>query len=120
MPTSSPPHLNLQATAKEIMLAEGFQPDIPPNISEQLSQIKVHPPALAATSPVRDLQGVLWSSIDNDTSKDLDQVEVAERLPDGGVKVMIGIAQRRRVRRQGLTDRSTRRARDDHRLYGSL
>ncbi len=92
MPTSSPPHLNLQATAKEIMLAEGFQPDFPPNISEQLSQIKVHPPALAATSPVRDLRGVLWSSIDNDTSKDLDQVEVAERLPDGGVKVMIGIA----------------------------
>ena len=35
---------------------------------------------------------MLWSSIDNDTSKDLDQIEVAERLPNGDIKVMIGIA----------------------------
>jgi exoribonuclease-2 len=34
----------------------------------------------------------LWSSIDNDTSRDLDQIEVAERLPNGDVKVLIGIA----------------------------
>ena len=39
-----------------------------------------------------DLRGLLWSSIDNDTSKDLDQIEVAERLPDGGIKVLVGIA----------------------------
>ena len=38
------------------------------------------------------LRNLLWSSIDNDTSKDLDQIEVAERLPNGDVKVMIGIA----------------------------
>jgi exoribonuclease-2 len=92
MPTSSPSHLNLQATAKGIMMAVGFQPDFPPSIAEQLSQIKAHPPALAAAPPVRDLRTLLWSSIDNDTSKDLDQIEVAERLPDGGVKVMVGIA----------------------------
>jgi exoribonuclease-2 len=41
---------------------------------------------------VRDLRGLLWSSIDNDTSKDLDQIEIAERLPNGDVKVMVGIA----------------------------
>ena len=35
---------------------------------------------------------MLWSSIDNDTSKDLDQIEVAERLPNGDIKVLIGIA----------------------------
>jgi VacB/RNase II family 3'-5' exoribonuclease len=41
---------------------------------------------------VRDLRDRLWSSIDNDTSRDLDQIEVAERLPTGDVKVLVGIA----------------------------
>ena len=34
----------------------------------------------------------MWSSIDNDTSRDLDQIEVAERLPNGDVKILVGIA----------------------------
>ena len=41
---------------------------------------------------MRDLRDQLWSSIDNDTSRDLDQIEVAERLPNGDVKVLVGIA----------------------------
>jgi len=41
---------------------------------------------------MRDLRNQLWSSIDNDTSRDLDQIEVAERLPNGDVKVLVGIA----------------------------
>ena len=41
---------------------------------------------------MRDLRKLLWSSIDNDTSRDLDQIEVAEKLPNGDAKILIGIA----------------------------
>ena len=78
--------------ARQVMLARGFEPNFPPEAQQQLAAIKAHPPALTPSEKVRDLRGLLWSSIDNDTSKDLDQIEVAERLPDGGTKVMIGIA----------------------------
>jgi len=40
----------------------------------------------------KDLRGLLWSSIDNDTSKDLDQIEWAEQLPDGRIRVLVGVA----------------------------
>ncbi len=74
------------------MTARGFQPDFPPETKQQLADINAHPPQLAPSSTVCDLRNLLWSSIDNDTSKDLDQIEVAERLPNGDVKIMIGIA----------------------------
>jgi exoribonuclease-2 len=92
MNDANPTHLDLQATARQIMLAEGFQPDFPPAVPQQLAQIAAHPPSLTPSATVRDLRSLLWSSIDNDTSKDLDQIEVAESLPDGSVKVMVGIA----------------------------
>ena len=74
------------------MLAHGFEPDFPPGTQQQLADISAHPPQLAPTDKVRDLRGLLWSSIDNDTSRDLDQIEAAERLPNGDIKVMVGIA----------------------------
>src|SRR5579863_6585682 len=85
-------HLDLQATAKQVMLAHGFEPEFPPQIAQQLAELKVHPPQVTPSSDVRDLGNLLWSSIDNDTSKDLDQIEVAERLPNGDIRVLIGIA----------------------------
>src|ERR1700675_972811 len=84
--------INLQAIARQVMQAQGFQPDFPPETQKQLADIKAHPPQLTPSDKVRDLRNLLWSSIDNDTSKDLDQIEVAERLPNGDVKVMIGVA----------------------------
>ena len=89
---SRTPSVDLQAMARQVMLARGFEPNFPPGTQQQLAAIKAHPPALTPSEKVRDLRELLWSSIDNDTSKDLDQIEVAERLPDGGTKVMIGIA----------------------------
>lgn len=87
-----PSHLDFQATAKQIMLEHGFEPDFPLQVSQQLAELKAHPPQIASSNNVRDLRNLLWSSIDNDTSRDLDQIEVAERLANGDVKVLIGIA----------------------------
>jgi exoribonuclease-2 len=87
-----PSSINLPAIAQQVMQAHGFQPDFPPEAQKQLADISAHPPQLTPSDKVRDLRNLLWSSIDNDTSKDLDQIEVAERLPNGDVKVMIGIA----------------------------
>lgn len=89
---SNPSHLDLQATARQIMQRYGFEPDFPADALQQLAAIKAHPPQIAAGPGVRDLRNLLWSSIDNDTSRDLDQIEVAERAGNGDVKVMIGIA----------------------------
>src|SRR5580698_7086681 len=88
------PHssINLQTIARQVVQAAGFQPDFQPEVQKQLADIRAHPPQLVPSDKVRDLRNLLWSSIDNDTSKDLDQIEVAERLPNGDVKVMIGIA----------------------------
>jgi len=78
--------------ARQVMLAQGFEPNFPPATQQQLADIRAHPPQLTPSDKVRDLRALLWSSIDNDTSKDLDQIEVTERLPNGDVKVMVGIA----------------------------
>jgi len=84
--------VDLQAMARQVMLVRGFEPNFPPATQQQLADIRAHPPQLAPSDKVRDLRGLLWSSIDNDSSKDLDQIEAAERMPNGDVKVMVGIA----------------------------
>ena len=90
MNDARPSHVDLQAIARQIMLENGFEPDFPDGVPQQLAQIKTRPQTVP--SGVRDLRNLLWSSIDNDTSRDLDQIEVAERLPNGDVKVLVGIA----------------------------
>ena len=92
MSNPHPPHIDLQATAKDVMMQRGFRPDFPPEVRSQLQELKKHPPQVAPGKDVRDLRNLLWSSIDNDTSRDLDQIEVAERGSNGEVKVLIGIA----------------------------
>jgi VacB/RNase II family 3'-5' exoribonuclease len=81
---------DLSAMARQEMIAEGFHPDIPPQVDQQVSALKSQG-APASENGVRDLRSLLWSSIDNDTSRDLDQTEVAERV-DGGIRVMIAVA----------------------------
>ena len=88
----NPVHVDLQAMARQVLRQYGFDPDFPAPARQQVAQLQAHPPQLATGGAVRDLRNLLWSSIDNDTSRDLDQIEYAERLPDGSVKVLVGIA----------------------------
>lgn len=84
-------HFDLVGAAHAEMIEEGFQPDFPPGTDTELAEIKAQP-ALPAVPGAQDLRNLLWSSIDNDTSKDLDQIEWAEQLQDGRIRVLIGVA----------------------------
>src|SRR5579864_7670219 len=82
---------DLFAAAHQEMIAEGFHPDFPPAVDQQVTALKSRAPA-AMNGEVRDLRSLLWSSIDNDTSRDLDQAEVAERVSGGGIRVLVAVA----------------------------
>ena len=79
-------NFDLVAAARQEMIDRGFEPDFPPAAERQLQSIA---PSLDRT--LRDLTGLLWSSIDNDDSRDLDQIEWAERAA-AGIRVLVGIA----------------------------
>ena len=84
--------IDLKAAAKQIMVENGFEPECPPQVQQELEELKAHPPTIAPSPTIRDLRSLLWSSIDNDTSRDLDQAEVAERLLNGETNVLVAIA----------------------------
>ena len=83
--------VDLARLAVEEMLEHGFEPEYPPEAHREIKQLE----RLAAPTMEdgrRDLRALLWSSVDNRTSRDLDQIEFAEPLPDGSIRLMIGIA----------------------------
>jgi exoribonuclease-2 len=86
------------------MVEAGFHPDFPPEIAREVQALQQQR-APALPQQVRDLRALLWSSIDNDTSRDLDQVEYVERLADGTLRLLVGIADvDAAVRRGSATD----------------
>lgn len=72
------------------MLDNGFIPDIPAEVTAEVA--RAIEPNGAVGGAVQDLRELSWSSIDNDTSRDLDQLEVAEKLADGSIRVRVAIA----------------------------
>jgi exoribonuclease-2 len=84
-----PRAFDLRAAAHQAMLENGFVPDVPPEVQGELANIRE---TSIASSSVQDLRGLPWSSIDNDSSRDLDQLEVADRLANGDARVLVAIA----------------------------
>jgi VacB/RNase II family 3'-5' exoribonuclease len=80
----------LQRIAHQAMLERGLFPDFPVNALAELDGI--HGPATRTDESTRDLRSLLWCSIDNDDSLDLDQLTVAEAMPDGAARVLVAIA----------------------------
>src|SRR5258708_13331680 len=88
----NPVHVDLQAMARQVLRHTGFEADFPAAAKAQVARLQAHPLQISAIGGTRDLRNLLWSSIDNDASRDLDQIEYAERLPGGSTKVLVGIA----------------------------
>src|SRR5579883_1259992 len=86
----NPVRFDLAASAHEEMLREGFSPDFSSAVQQEVKALEARSRP-AAEPDLRDLRGLLWSSIDNDSSRDLDQIEFAEQKPEG-IRVLIGIA----------------------------
>ena len=80
----------LMGIAHRVMLERGLQPDFS---SAALSELdRLQHPALPDGGPFRDMRSLLRCSIDNDDSRDLDQLTQAEALPGGSVKILVAVA----------------------------
>ncbi|MEP6672874.1 MAG: RNB domain-containing ribonuclease [Chthoniobacter sp.] len=86
---SSNDRATLAAIARRAMIERGLEPDFPPAAKQELAAIGG--PA-TASGEVRDLRDRLWASIDNDDSRDLDQLTVAEPLAGGQVRILVAVA----------------------------
>ncbi len=78
----------LISIARSAMKTNGFEVDIP---AAALAQADAARPDATLETGVRDLRGLPWSSIDNDDSRDLDQIEVCI-TGNGVTRVLVGIA----------------------------
>ena len=81
---------DLARIATEAMTAHGLKPEFSAGVQQQLALISG--PATETGADIRDLTALLWCSIDNDDSRDLDQLTVCEQLGNGAVNIRVAIA----------------------------
>jgi exoribonuclease-2 len=81
---------DLKEIARRAMVERGLEPDFAPPVKAELDRIPGAAPP--GGQGIRDLRGLLWCSIDNDDSKDLDQLSVSENLPGGAVRIFVAVA----------------------------
>jgi len=80
----------LERIARRVMKERGFLPDFSRAALNELEKIQQVDWGVEAHK--KDLRHLLWASIDNDDSQDLDQLTVAEALPDNKVKILVAVA----------------------------
>jgi VacB/RNase II family 3'-5' exoribonuclease len=80
----------LQRIARRVMMERGLLPDFSAQALTELNGI--HEAATSIETSTRDLRNLAWCSIDNDDSRDLDQLTVAEAMPEGVVKLLVAVA----------------------------
>ncbi len=80
----------LRAIARRVMRERGLLPDFSRAVRDETHAI--HGPAHANGASTRDLRSLLWASIDNDDSRDLDQLTVAQSHPNGTVTIFVAVA----------------------------
>lgn len=88
-PADNQSRARLQEIARRAMVARGLEPEFSPAAMAELAAIRA--PA-AGDAAARDQRSLLWCSIDNDDSRDLDQLSVAEAMPGGSTRVLVAIA----------------------------
>lgn len=81
---------DLATIAAWAMFSRGLEPEFPHAVQQQLARIKG--PARETDGSIRDLTPLAWCSIDNDDSRDLDQLTVCAALPKGGVRIFVAVA----------------------------
>jgi exoribonuclease-2 len=90
---------DLVRIATETMTERGLEPEFGPDVVRQLASIGG--PGRDADSRIEDMSTMLWCSIDNDDSRDLDQLTACEPLADGTIKIFVAVADVDAVVRKG-------------------
>jgi exoribonuclease-2 len=80
----------LERVADKAMLEQGLLPGFSRGVLEQLGRLSA--PASSDGSSVRDMRDLIWCSIDNDDSLDLDQLTIAQPLDSDNTKVLVAVA----------------------------
>jgi VacB/RNase II family 3'-5' exoribonuclease len=89
-PNDQPHRSILISIARRAMFERGLLPDFSPEALAELDRISG--PAIRTEKSTRDSRRLAWCSIDNDDSRDLDQLTVAEAMPGGAAKILVAIA----------------------------
>ena len=89
-PSAASCRTDLCRIAHRVMIERGLQPDFSPAAVAETKAIRAARPEVGPA--LRDLRRSLWCSIDNDDSRDLDQLSVAESLPADAVKILVAVA----------------------------